>query len=78
MWPAVSFAFASLISACGVSGFCLCREDAMAVGQNFGQLISNYTAAFAHETLASTFSDQTDSVITLIDSASQPQVPLLV
>ena len=75
-----SLFFLSAISGLAItaSGFCLSDGDAETIGYDFGQLISNYTQALADQVLASTFTDQSDSVITLIDSASQPQVPVAV
>lgn len=55
---------------------CICDLEAKQVGRDFGLLVSNYSDTLANNVLASTFSDQTDSVITLIDSASQPQEPI--
>lgn len=64
--------------ASNINAFCISDAEAITVGNNFAHLVSNYSDAFANKTLAPTFSDQTDSVITLIDSASQPQVPIMV
>ena len=49
--------------------FCLSDSDADVIGNNFAQLISNYSKAFATEVLADDYTDYTDSVITLMDNA---------
>jgi len=60
----------------GASCFCLTDDEAAAVGNNFAQLTSDYTTALADNALYSAFSDQTDSVATLIDSASGEPIPV--
>jgi hypothetical protein len=50
--------------------FCLCDSDAEVIGNDFAQLISNYSATFANEVIASDYTDQSDSVNTLIDSGT--------
>jgi hypothetical protein len=50
--------------------FCLCDSDADVIGNDFAQLISNYSATFATEVLADDYTDQSDSVNTLIDSGT--------
>lgn len=57
---------------------CITTHQAAQVGHNFGLLVSNYSDALANNVLASGFTDQIDSVITLIDGAAQPQEPLAV
>lgn len=57
---------------------CITAPQAAQVGKDFGLLVSNYSTTLANNVLAASFTDQTDSVITLIDSASQPQNPLAV
>ena len=42
-------------------------SDAQTVATNFGLLLTNYSDAFANETLTVDFTDYTDSVIELID-----------
>lgn len=56
--------------------FCLCDSDADVIGNDFAQLISNYSADFATKVLADDFSDQSDSVNTLIDSGTTGPIPL--
>jgi len=55
---------------------CITSRQAHTIGHTWAQLVSNYTDTLALNALASTFTDQADSVTTLIDSASQPQTPL--
>ena len=50
--------------------FCLCDSDADVIANDFAQLISNYSADFANEVLASDYTDQSDSANTLIDSGT--------
>jgi hypothetical protein len=50
--------------------FCLCDSDADVIGNDFAQLISNYSADFANKVIASDYTDQSDSVNTLIDSGT--------
>jgi len=56
--------------------FCLCDSDADVIGNDFAQLISNSSAAFATEVLADDYYDQSDSVNTLIDSGTDAPLPL--
>jgi len=56
--------------------FCLCDSDADVIGNDFAQLISNYSAAFAENVLAADYTDQSDSVNTLIDSGTTSPLPL--
>jgi len=56
--------------------FCLCDSDAEVIGNDFAQLISNYSAAFATEVLSDTYTDYSDSVISLIDSGGIAPIPL--
>ena len=57
-------------------GFCLCDSDADVIGNDFAQLISNYSAAFANEVLADDYTDQSDSVNTLIDAGTTSPIPV--
>jgi hypothetical protein len=50
--------------------FCLCDSDADVIANDFAQLISNYTNDFATAVLADDYTDQSDSVNTLIDSGT--------
>ena len=50
--------------------FCLCDSDADVIANDFAQLISNFTTTFANEVLADDYTDQSDSVNTLIDSGT--------
>ncbi|KAB8356707.1 hypothetical protein FH972_024282 [Carpinus fangiana] len=74
MTPLYVFAFAAAAFAFGHT--CINDWEAKEVGRNFGLLVSNYSNTLAESILAPGFTDQTDSVITLIDSAAEPQVPL--
>jgi len=56
--------------------FCLCDSDADVIGNDFAQLISNYSVALAENVLAATYIDQSDSVNTLIDSGTTGPIPL--
>ena len=56
--------------------FCLCDSDADVIGNDFAQLISNYNATFAALVLASDYTDQSDSVNTLIDSGTTAPIPV--
>lgn len=56
--------------------FCLCDSDADVIGNDFAQLISNYSATFANNVLAPDFYDQSDSVNTLIDSGTTGPIPV--
>jgi hypothetical protein len=56
--------------------FCLCDSDADVIANDFAQLISNYTAAFAEKVLADDYIDQSDSVNTLIDNGTESPIPL--
>jgi hypothetical protein len=56
--------------------FCLCDSDADVIANDFAQLISNYSAALANDVLASDYTDQSDSVNTLIDSGTTSPIPL--
>jgi hypothetical protein len=56
--------------------FCLCDSDADVIGNDFAQLISNYSADFANKVLASDYTDQSDSVNTLIDSGTTSPIPV--
>jgi len=56
--------------------FCLCDSDADVIGNDFAQLISNYSSTFATEVLANDYSDYSDSVNTLIDSGTTSPLAL--
>jgi len=56
--------------------FCLCDSDADIIANDFAQLISNYSASFAEAVLAPDYTDQADSVNTLIDSGTNAPLPL--
>jgi len=56
--------------------FCLCDSDADTIGNDFAQLISNYSSTFADQVLASDYTDQSDSVNTLIDSGTTGPIPV--
>jgi hypothetical protein len=56
--------------------FCLCDSDAEVIGNDFAQLISNYSATFANEVIADDYTDQSDSVNTLIDSGTTSPIPV--
>jgi len=54
--------------------FCLCDSDAEVIGNDFQQLIANYSNALAEAVLADNYIDYSDSVISLIDGGGT--VPL--
>lgn len=56
--------------------FCLSNSQAEVIGDDFAQLISNYSAAFANIVLANDYTDQSDSVNTLIDSGTESPIPV--
>lgn len=56
--------------------FCLCDSDADQIGQDFADLISNFNATFAQQVLAPDYTDQSDSVNTLIDKGGISPIPL--
>jgi len=56
--------------------FCLCDSDADVIGNDFAELISNYSEDFAKKVLADDYTDQSDSVNTLIDSGTTSPIPL--
>ena len=56
--------------------FCLCDSDADVIGNDFAQLISNYSNDFATKVLANDYFDQSDSVNTLIDSGTTAPIPV--
>ena len=56
--------------------FCLCDSDADVIANDFAQLISNYSVALAENVLASDYTDQSDSVNTLIDSGTTGPIPV--
>jgi len=56
--------------------FCLCDSDADVIANDFAQLISNFNTTFATEVLADDYTDQSDSVNTLIDSGTTSPLAL--
>ena len=56
--------------------FCLCDSDADQIGQDFADLISNFNETFANLVLAPDYTDQSDSVNTLIDNAGISPIPV--
>jgi len=56
--------------------FCLCDSDADVIANDFAQLISNYSASFANDVLAADYTDQSDSVNSLIDGGTTSPIPL--
>lgn len=56
--------------------FCLCDSDADQIGQDFADLISNFNQTFAEQVLAPDYTDQSDSVNTLIDNGGTSPIPL--
>lgn len=56
--------------------FCLCDSDADVIGNDFAQLISNYSNDFANKVLANDYTDQSDSVNTLIDKGTTSPIAL--
>lgn len=57
-------------------GWCLCRDEAEVIGNDFALLISDYNATFANLVLADDYTDQSDSVNTLIDSGTTAPIPV--
>ena len=56
--------------------FCLCDSDADQIAQDFADLISNFNETFANLVLAEDYTDQSDSVNTLIDSGGVSPIPV--
>jgi hypothetical protein len=56
--------------------FCLDDSDADVIANDFARLISNFTQDFANEVLAPDYTDQSDSVNTLIDSGTTSPLPV--
>ena len=56
--------------------FCMTSADAAIIGKSFGLLISSYTTELAVKLLASDFTDQADSVNTLINTSPLPHQPV--
>jgi hypothetical protein len=56
--------------------FCLCDSDADVIANDFATLISAFTADFANKVLADDYTDQSDSVNTLIDSGTTSPIPV--
>ena len=54
----------------------MCDSDADVIGNDFAQLISNYSNDFATKVLADDYFDQSDSVNTLIDNATPGPIPV--
>lgn len=55
---------------------CLQYDAALNVANTFVQLVSNYSAALAEAVIADGFTDQSDSVNTLINGGSTQPVPV--
>jgi len=55
---------------------CLDSDTARQVADNFGGLISNYSATAANETLTRSYIDYSDSVIELINSGCTGPLPV--
>lgn len=70
--------FSAAVAVSASWGRCITDLQAQRIGRDFGLLVSNYSDTLAQNILAPGFTDQTDSVITLIDSAAEPQSPLTV
>lgn len=58
------------------ASFCLCDSDADVIGNDFAQLISNYSDAFAELVIADDYTDQSDSANTLIDNGGTSPIPV--
>jgi len=74
------FAFAALfllVPTAHAWPFCLNQEDANMLATNFGLLISSYSNSLANLTLAPDYTDYSESVNTLIDSAGTAPQSLL-
>lgn len=56
--------------------WCLSAADAEQIGDDFASLISAYNATFANLVLADDYTDQSDSVNTLIDSGTDAPLPV--
>lgn len=52
------------------SAACLSASAATTVANNYATLFSNYSTSFANKVLATSFSDQSDSVISLINNGT--------
>lgn len=66
-WAALVIASASIST---VQAACLTDQQAVKVANNFATLFSNFTPAFANQTLAVDFTDQTDSVSWLMNNGT--------
>ena len=58
------------------TGFCLTSGDAQVLANSFGQTISNYTTALAVQLFTNDFTDQSDSVNSLIRNSPLPDIPV--
>jgi hypothetical protein len=58
------------------TGFCLSQGDADALAYSFGQTISNYSTALAVQLFTNDFTDQSDSVNSLIENSPLPNIPV--
>jgi hypothetical protein len=58
------------------TGFCLTTGDAQILAHSFGQTISNYTTALAVQLFTNDFTDQSDSVNSLIQNSPLPNIPV--
>lgn len=56
--------------------FCLCDSDADQIANDFADLISNFNKTFAEQVLADDYTDQSDSVNTLIDNGGTSPIAL--
>lgn len=62
------FVYAASVFAWQGHGWCLSGGQAQQVATNFADLLTEYSATLANETLAVNYQDYTDSVCELIDS----------
>jgi hypothetical protein len=58
------------------TGFCLSNADANILATSFGQTISNYTTELAVQLFTNDFTDQSDSVNSLIQNSPLPNIPV--
>lgn len=58
------------------TGFCLGSGDAQVLATSFGQTISNYTTELAVQLFTNDFTDQSDSVNSLIQNSPLPNIPV--
>lgn len=55
---------------------CLTDQDAFVVANNFAQTISNFSVGLAEAVFSDDFTDQSDSVNSLIDGGKQSPIPV--